>query len=554
MRFVYKILIVVALVLPLMGLIKPGYFSMHDDLQVMRLYEMQQCMQDGQIPCRWVPDMGAGYGFPLFNYYAPLPYYIGAVLGLFGISFITIVKILFGIALILPFYFTYLLAREFTGKTASIIAGIFFVYAPYHAVQIFVRGALSEAWATMFAPLILWSLYKFIKERKVKYFVASIVSICALVLSHNIFTMVFLPVSLVWVIIWIAKEKDKKIFLWTMSIYVWAISLSAFFILPAFFEKGLVSVDSLTSDYYNYQYHFANLKQLFVERIWGYGPSKPGFDDNISFQLGMINWMIVILSVPLALYRYSKKSKKVIIFCLFGVLLFFAAAFMVHSKSFIIWDFVPYLSFVQFPWRFLTLTIIGSSIAASVFTQSFGRYKVYVAITLLFANVVLNITFLNFSEYYPDMTDEKKLSGQEWEQQSKAAINDYLPIAVNNAPQNISDKMPVLISGQATVSKLDIKSSRWHFDAEVHGGETANIKVPIFDFANWEVVDNGVLTDHSAGKEDGLITVNLAPGKHIVVGWFKNTRLREFSNLITFAAFVSIMLFIGLKKWDNQII
>ena len=47
-------------------LMKTGYFSHQDDLQVMRIFEMRKCFSDFQIPCRWVPDMGWGNGFPLF--------------------------------------------------------------------------------------------------------------------------------------------------------------------------------------------------------------------------------------------------------------------------------------------------------------------------------------------------------------------------------------------------------------------------------------------------------------------------------------------------------
>jgi len=65
-------------------LFKSGYFSHQDDLQVIRLVEMRKCFADFQIPCRWVPDMGWGNGFPLFNFYGVFTYYLGAV-----ISFLT---------------------------------------------------------------------------------------------------------------------------------------------------------------------------------------------------------------------------------------------------------------------------------------------------------------------------------------------------------------------------------------------------------------------------------------------------------------------------------
>ena len=61
-------------------------FTHHDDVEMIRLYEMDQCFKDHQIPCRWVPDLGGIYGYPLFNYYAPLPYYFGELIILFHLS------------------------------------------------------------------------------------------------------------------------------------------------------------------------------------------------------------------------------------------------------------------------------------------------------------------------------------------------------------------------------------------------------------------------------------------------------------------------------------
>src|SRR4051812_19673057 len=78
----------------------PGYFTHHDDLQVMRIFEMRKCIEDLQIPCRWVPDMGYGNGFPLFNYYGNLPYYIGAFLS-YLLGYINSAKTLFLIPLLL---------------------------------------------------------------------------------------------------------------------------------------------------------------------------------------------------------------------------------------------------------------------------------------------------------------------------------------------------------------------------------------------------------------------------------------------------------------------
>ena len=98
----------------------PGYFNMHDDLQMMRQLEMEKCFLDGQIPCRWVPDMGYGFGFPLFNYYPPLPYLTGELFRLVGFSFVDTAKILFLLAFIASGITMYYLAKEFFGKWGGV--------------------------------------------------------------------------------------------------------------------------------------------------------------------------------------------------------------------------------------------------------------------------------------------------------------------------------------------------------------------------------------------------------------------------------------------------
>jgi hypothetical protein len=72
-RLFWIILIIATTVPTFSTLIRPGFFPMHDDLQAFRIYEMDKCFSDFQIPCRWVPDAGYQYGYPQFNYYPPLP-------------------------------------------------------------------------------------------------------------------------------------------------------------------------------------------------------------------------------------------------------------------------------------------------------------------------------------------------------------------------------------------------------------------------------------------------------------------------------------------------
>jgi len=68
-KFFWILLVVVFTIPVCRNLLRPGFFSMQDDLQAFRIQQLDKCLDDGQIPCRWVPDAGYGYGYPQFNYY-----------------------------------------------------------------------------------------------------------------------------------------------------------------------------------------------------------------------------------------------------------------------------------------------------------------------------------------------------------------------------------------------------------------------------------------------------------------------------------------------------
>src|SRR3990167_6120481 len=124
--------IVLILVIPtFMALLRPGYFPMHDDISAMRLLEVDKCIKDGQIPCRWVPDMGFGYGYPQFNFYSPLPYYLMEGFHLGGLGFLDSVKAFFVMSIIVSAIGMYLLGKELWGRMGGLISALLYTFAGY---------------------------------------------------------------------------------------------------------------------------------------------------------------------------------------------------------------------------------------------------------------------------------------------------------------------------------------------------------------------------------------------------------------------------------------
>ena len=98
-------------------LLAPGFYDSHDGLlNVHRLFELERCLADGQLPCRWVPDMGYGYGSPLFVFYPPLPTYVAEAFRWLGASFLDAIKWSLILSLLVGAGSMFALAAAFFGE------------------------------------------------------------------------------------------------------------------------------------------------------------------------------------------------------------------------------------------------------------------------------------------------------------------------------------------------------------------------------------------------------------------------------------------------------
>jgi len=74
-------------------LLQPGLPNTADGaVHLYRAVELYRCWQDGVYYPRWAPDLFLGYGYPLFNFIAPLVYHLAATLHVLGLSFESAIK------------------------------------------------------------------------------------------------------------------------------------------------------------------------------------------------------------------------------------------------------------------------------------------------------------------------------------------------------------------------------------------------------------------------------------------------------------------------------
>lgn len=527
-------------------LLRSGYFSHQDDLQVIRIVEMRKCFADFQIPCRWVPDMGWGNGYPLFNYYGVFTYYLGGIIS-YVFNYLVTAKTLFGIALVFgSFGIYYFVSKLFDNKFAGFVSSVLYLFAPYKALDVYVRGALGETMALAIIPFVFYFLLSLFdkkdenNKRQKKYFILFVLSLFAFLTTHNIMNLVFLPVLIVFSLYLLIVNKflNLKIIIAGFGL---SFLLSSFFLLPAFLEKDLVQTESLTRFELDYRANFVSINSLFFDRSWGYGTSIPGPEGKMNFQIGTIHWLLSFVTF-VYLVILSLKKKKIDLLGLSIFVVFVLSAFMMHNKSGVVWEQFKILEYFQFPWRFLSLSIFTSSILGGMLVSKLNsKYQLTLVFVISLLTVLLNFSYFKPREFY-NITNLEKTTGESWELQRKGALLDYLPKTALE-PREGAQSLPSIVSGKAEVRDIRINSNSFEFNVNVL--EKSEIEIPVFYFPNWEVMVNDKKIDIRHDNILGRIEFDLEKGEHVVSGKFRNTLVRNIGNTLTLVGLFSLIVFVS---------
>lgn len=561
-------------------LFKADYFTMHDDVQLIRLYEMNTCIQDHQIPCRWDPNLGGEYGYPLFNYYGPLPYYVGEIFYLITHSLIVSAKLMFTFAFVGSFCFMFLCARKLWGNWGGVFSAVFYSYAPYHAMDFYVRGAMGEMWALMLYPAIIWAILQLKDKPNVKNMSLFGLFFALLIMSHNLSAMIFLPVIIGFVLVLFFSESKSfrqmftslktfftasfksntltqvKFARWSVVAIIVGLCLASFYWLPSYFEKSLAHVETTVEGYFGYTEHFKGLKKLFLDHSWGYGASEReypgGPPDGLSYQIGFIHELIWALAILLGILAW-KKYRSYSLIILFLTVVALASVFMIHPRSLIVWQTIDQLKYLQFPWRFLMFIIFTVSLMAGgviYLSEKLGVHKKLVGI--LWIVFIVTVVGTNFGYFIPNKfvteTETQAMSGQNWVTQIDRSIFDYLPIYAKLPPAHLATNRYEILSGQAKISNYKSGSDWQTFDINVKS--LARVQLSNYYFPDWKVLIDSKPVEINYHNPLGLITFLVDPGKHYVDSRLYDTPIRSFGNYLSLIVGL-IILFVLLYQWSR---
>lgn len=543
-RFLPVLFIIFLGILTVIPIFSPGYFPMHDDTQVARVIGMGKALREGQFPVRWVADLGYGYGYPIFNFYAPLPYYFGGLLYAWGVPALLATKLMFAVGIMAPPVVLGLIM----GFPAGIVAAALYLFAPYHAVQIYVRGAVGEYWSLMFWPLIIYAFTRDDpRERKKLTLLSGIAGVSGIILSHTLLgyvTVLFLVsfVFVSWIIRFVRRSISVSAMVRHASIIGLGAGLSAFFWLPAITEMGYTSVAGQVSATAHYADHFVCITQLWTS-LWGFAGSAPGCTDGMSFMLGKLHVLIAILGLA-AWIIFRPGEHRGLFFT--GAGLVFTGIFFATEYSAFLWRLLPGFAYLQYPWRFLSLASLGISLIGGFTVYSIPHRRMRGIIAVVIAMFIALMSLKWFTPQYisaSSSADFEAVSDMRW-RVSKIS-DEYLPREIVR-PKNASEAVFDTIDTAGSFMVRTVSKTATREVVSVMAAAPGVVKINKAYFPGWRYFING--KEVRPTVTDGLPRLAVGAGKSEIRMVFTDTPVRTLGNCITLLSVVVLGMLLYGKR------
>ena len=353
----------------------PALLSGHSAWKdVARLVEFDAAVRAGDLFPAWSPDLNSGYGSPVFQFYAPLVYYVTEVPVLMGFNYAIALKVTWVLTLFASGLAMYRLASTYLSAWAACLGGVFYMVAPYRLLDIFVRHALAEHCAFIWLPLIVWGTERFATKLDRVGFLVGASATAALILTHNVMALIGLPVCVAVALAFASLKEEGRprapisLLAFACAVPLVGVGLAAFFWWPAITGRALTyAQESLTGGYYDFHRHFVQAFQ-FIDPHWNFGISAGGTEEKMSLQIGLPHLLAALGALAMLVARWQGKGeagRRRVMWGVAGLCVMAIGTFMSFRWSQPLWQWVPLLKYVQFPWRFLGLVAFGSAMCAT---------------------------------------------------------------------------------------------------------------------------------------------------------------------------------------------
>lgn len=533
------VLLICISILPIWSIFRNGTYESSDlTLHTHYLMSFFENLQNGIIVPQWT---NVGYGTPVFIFLYPLPFYIGSLFHVIGFSFLNSMKLVLASSFILSgIGMYYFLKNEFEDK-AGFIGAIFYLFTPFHFVDMHFRASVGETLSFAFIPFIFLFSSKLLKTNKYRYFFLNSLFIAFEITSHLATSLIALHLLFIFFILKLhfQNKKIKVLFSWLLSVFL-GIGLSAFYWYPA------------TTEVKNTLYYLTLPTQGFLQLnnlLYSTGRMFIVFQGNrgdSQYLIGYLHIFVFFILIFLIFNKLRNYERSLALF-LTSALLFLSFMTLTYSKP--LWQLIFYLNNFQFAWRLLLpISFISSFIAGFV---AFKLKKNKIMLLVVFLTIL--ITIPNWGNRKMASFPTENRSGYEtlyteYYDPSDPIYHKIYDDLGKVKVREIPNEYIKALDGNTNIKPIT-HSPNYHFYI-ANTKTTSLIKENTLYFPGWKLYINNKQQEfnYKSEKYRGIILFNLKPGIYKIELKLEDTLIRSLGKLISFSSLILLLIAILIKK------
>jgi hypothetical protein len=540
-------LIVIAATLAVIPMLFFGNAWGHDfDLHLPRWMDAAQQFREGIVLPRWAAGSNSGFGDPFFIFYPPLSWTLGATLGsilpwrMVPGAYVWLVVVLAGAAM-------WKCASDWLDPPDAVMASLLYAVNPYILVMVYKRCSYGELLASAFFPLLVWAAVRMGRDPTKTIFPLAIVFAAIWLADLPAGMIASYSLALLLLCNSFIHRSPRPILYGAAAILTTFASLT-FFLFPAAWEQKWVriSLALLPGSVPESNFLFAQVKD----------PGMLLFNWGLSFLALILVAATAIAAVLARRLRREVPDVWRLLTVLGGV-----SAFLLFRPSLILWNILPELRYVGYPWRWLSpLCVAGAILTSSAVGQRRRRAAWWVTVALTIgaigAGIVHTVRWDSQHRHLKDLTTATD-SGAGYK-----LGEDYVwSLPLGSHPSKLPELAPLIVPADSQDEKeispqgVQIHVDLWSPERKVFSVDSSRplpLRMKLLTYPAWQAKLNGKIVALETKQETGQMLLPVPAGFTRAEIKFVRTWDRTVGMAVSLTTLLALIVLMSVLRWREM--
>lgn len=494
-------------------------------------------LRDGAGYPQWLPTANDNQGSPATLYYPPLTFYVAAAFSLVIKNTLWALVLSCWLALAASGLTMYAFGRSLLSPRLSFAAAAMYMMVPYHLVDLYQASSVSEFWSFVWVPLLFDATRRSIAGRALEAVPYLAVSYALLILTHVPVT--YLATAALGVFALVLTRKATSLLRVGAGLALGA-GVGAVFLIPVLFESRHIKLFFKFShtDYFQ----FENLR-IALNAPWFRSDPSP-YSYLLDTEVIAVALLALLLGSSLSIWKAWRSEKHDSTWTRLGLAVWIVTVFsmlMTTRLSAPLWRFVPGLSFLFFPYRWLVVASAGACLLAAFslrLQMRGGKWR------LLQMGGFLAIVLLNFALGAVMIARAPGDSGAIVEGLSRRDTREYRPAWWDGQlDRELWQASSVVQIGDADVRAIDDNGISQSYSIN-SSAESVILFRPLY-FPGWVARVDGKQIEITP-SERGHIQLTIEHGDKMLTLSFEDTWPRTAGKIVSA---ISLLAVLGISYW-----